>query len=189
MLELVPPQTRFHRSFLEAADEFSAVGEEPYAGIVVLRGDDSFAGRAYTRAELGSLERFADMCAFVAGDEEPDAPRPQGWVPTTTRWIVDDDTYLGRIALRHALTELLLNWGGHIAYAVRPTARRQGHATEALRLMLPIASHRGIDPALVTCDVDHVASRRVIEANGGVYEDTRSGKLRFWVPTATQVFS
>ncbi len=62
MLELVTPQSRFHRSFVEAADEFLAVGEEPFAGIVVWPANDSFAGRAYTRAELGSLERFANMC-------------------------------------------------------------------------------------------------------------------------------
>ena len=30
----------------------------------------------------------------------------------------------------------------------------------------------------------NVASRLTIERNGGVYEDTREGKLRFWV-TAT----
>jgi predicted acetyltransferase len=34
-----------------------------------------------------------------------------------------------------------------------------------------------------TCDVDNVGSRTVIELNGGVLEDERSGKLRFWVPT------
>jgi hypothetical protein len=43
MLELVTPHARFHRSFLEAADEFLAVGEGPYAGIVVWPADDSFA--------------------------------------------------------------------------------------------------------------------------------------------------
>jgi hypothetical protein len=40
-----------------------------------------------------------------------------------------------------------------------------------------------VTPALVTCDVDNVASRRVIEHSGGVLEDERAGKLRFWVPT------
>jgi predicted acetyltransferase len=52
-----------------------------------------------------------------------------------------------------------------------------------LRAALPIANELGIDPVLVTCDVENLASRRVIEANGGVLEDERSGKLRFWVPT------
>jgi predicted acetyltransferase len=36
----------------------------------------------------------------------------------------------------------------------------------------------------VTCDVDNVASRKVIERNGGVLEDRRGDKLRFWVPTS-----
>ena len=49
---------------------------------------------------------------------------------------------------------------------------------------LPIAGALGIDPALVTCDLDNTASRKVIEAAGGELEDERHGKLRFWVPTA-----
>jgi len=48
---------------------------------------------------------------------------------------------------------------------------------------LPVAANLGIDPALVTCDTDNHASRKVIEAAGGEYEDERHGKLRFWVPT------
>jgi predicted acetyltransferase len=50
-------------------------------------------------------------------------------------------------------------------------------------MMLPLAAGLGIDPVLVTCDIDNEASRRTIEHNGGVYEDTREGKLRFWVPS------
>jgi predicted acetyltransferase len=47
-------------------------------------------------------------------------------------------------------------------------SRRRGHATAMLRQALPIARGLGIDRALVTCDVDNVASRKVIERNGGV---------------------
>jgi predicted acetyltransferase len=96
---------------------------------------------------------------------------------------VDGPDYLGRIALRHQLTDRLRETGGHVGYDVRRTARRQGHATAMLRAVLPLARGIGIDPVLVTCDVDNLASRRVIEVNGGVLEDERSGKLRFWVPT------
>ena len=49
--------------------------------------------------------------------------------------------------------------------------------------MLPVAAGHGIDPVLVTCDQDNIGSRRTIEANGGVLEDVRGVKLRFWVPT------
>jgi predicted acetyltransferase len=52
-----------------------------------------------------------------------------------------------------------------------------------LREALPVANRLGIDPALLTCDWDNLASQRVIEANGGILEDRRGQKLRYWVRT------
>ncbi|GLW29217.1 hypothetical protein Areg01_21570 [Actinoplanes regularis] len=113
-----------------------------------------------------------------------DSPRPEGFVPSTTLWWVEDEHYLGRLAIRHRLTASLLEAGGHIGYDVRPSARRRGHATAMLRAALPVARGLGIASALVTCDLTNAASRKVIEANGGVFEDQRGEKLRFWVPTS-----
>jgi predicted acetyltransferase len=48
--------------------------------------------------------------------------------------------------------------------------------------MRRVAGELGIDPVLVTCDDDNVGSRKVIVANGGVLEDIRGHKMRFWVP-------
>ena len=53
-----------------------------------------------------------------------------------------------------------------------------------LAAVLPHAAALGIDKALVTCDAENTASRKVIEANGGVLEDEREGTLRYRVPTA-----
>lgn len=107
-------------------------------------------------------------------------------MPSTELWWVDGEEYLGRVGVRHRLTPTLLEIGGHIGYDVRPSARRRGHATEMLRQALGVARGLDIDPALVTCDIDNVGSRTVIERNGGVLEDERRGKLRFWVPTAAR---
>ncbi len=74
--------------------------------------------------------------------------------------------------------------GGHIGYDVRPSARRRGHATAMLAAVLARVQAMDVDPVLVTCDLDNVASRRVIESNGGVVEDEVEGRLRFWAPTA-----
>jgi predicted acetyltransferase len=52
-----------------------------------------------------------------------------------------------------------------------------------LRDVLPYASALGIERVLVTCDTTNVGSRKVIEANGGEFEDERGGKLRFWIRT------
>ncbi|MFI6992729.1 GNAT family N-acetyltransferase [Nonomuraea wenchangensis] len=48
---------------------------------------------------------------------------------------------------------------------------------------LPIARALGIGEALVMCDLSNVASRRVIEANGGRLIDVTERKRRYWVPT------
>jgi predicted acetyltransferase len=53
-----------------------------------------------------------------------------------------------------------------------------------LRAALPVAQGLSVESALVTCDVTNIASRKVIEANGGVLEDQRGDKLRFWLPTS-----
>jgi predicted acetyltransferase len=47
-----------------------------------------------------------------------------------------------------------------------------------------LAPSLGLDRVLVTCDEDNVASARTIERGGGVYEDSRNGKRRYWVATA-----
>lgn len=128
-------------------------------------------------------EGFAKYVADLRAAALEESPRPAGHVPSTTLWYVEGADYLGRLAIRHRLTEFLLEEGGHIGYDVRPTARRKGYATAMLREALPIARELGIRQALVTCDVDNVASRKVIESAGGVLEDERKGKLRFWVRT------
>lgn len=184
MIRLVDPDPRYQRSFLHAADEFIAEGLASYAGILMLPPDASFAGVEFTRAGLEDADEFARFTSYLLAEALPQTPRPAGWVPYTVRWIVQDGEYVGRISLRHTLNGQLLTWGGHIGYGVRPTWRRRGVATAALAQMLPLAAGMGIDPVLVTCDTDNEPSRRTIERNGGVYEDTRAGKRRYWVPTS-----
>jgi GNAT superfamily N-acetyltransferase len=76
--------------------------------------------------------------------------------------------------------------GARIGYDIRPSARRQGHATAMLATALPVASGLGIDPALLTCDQDNIGSWKVIEANGGALVDQQGGRLRYWVPTSSR---
>jgi predicted acetyltransferase len=180
MPKLIPPTTAAHASFLDAVKEFEAEGRGA--------GDDSMLGWDITHfgARWHDPEVFAEYVESVRAQAEEDGPRPAGWVPTTTLWYVEGDrheTFLGRLSIRHRLTPRLLDWGGLIGYDVRPSARRRGHATAMLRASLPIARDLGLDPVLLTCDHDNVASRKVIEANGGVFEDQRGEKLRYWIRT------
>ena len=130
-----------------------------------------------------SDEAFRAFAEEVRAQRLEETLRPDGYVPDTELWWVDGDEFLGRVGIRHRLTPALLEMGGHIGYDVRPSARRRGHATAMLREALTVARGLGIENALVTCDVDNIGSRTVIERNGGVLDDERAGKLRFWVPT------
>ena len=48
-----------------------------------------------------------------------------------------------------------------------PWKRRRGYATRALQLLLPQTREEGLPYVELTTDAGNVASRRVIEANGG----------------------
>jgi predicted acetyltransferase len=183
VLRLSHPDPGLQASYLGALAELQAEGNGHFLTMVHAP-EPGYAGADYTLATLADPDTFAEFCAVTVALALPETPRPTAWVSGTYLWMVDDDEVVGRISLRHSLTPWLLEVGGHIGYAVRPTARGRGHATRALGLMLPVAAERGIAEVLVTCDEDNLGSRAVIEANGGVLEDVRGGKLRFWIPTA-----
>jgi predicted acetyltransferase len=184
MPKLVAPSRRFHRSFVEAVEEIlESDDEDHYAGLMVIPPVGDFPGESYTLDQLRDPNHFAAYAARMAATSDRGGWLPPGIVPATFLWWVEGDAYLGRLSIRHSLTQWLLDYGGHIGYVVRPSARRQGHATAMLAAALPIAAGLGIDPVLVTCDYHNLASRLVIEANGGVFEDQRGEKLRYWIPT------
>lgn len=168
MTELVLPSLDRYQAWLAAEDDFANEHRD---------GSGGFGG-----ARMGTDRPAYDaMVADRLAQADPATPIPPDMVHCTFRWIVDGDDFLGYLAIRHALTPYLLEEGGHIGYSVRPSRRRVGHASRALALSLPIAASLGIDRVLVTCDEDNVGSLRTIEKNGGVLEDVRRGKRRYWI--------
>jgi len=185
MPELVNPHPRFQSSFLASVVEILAAGEEERStGLATIPAVAGSPGESFALDELRDPHRFSTYISRLRSLADPETPLPAGIVPATQLWWVDGGEYLGRLAIRHSLTPWLLEFGGHIGYAVRPSARQRGHATAMLAAALPVARRLGIDYALLTCDDTNGASRRVIEANGGVLEDQRGEKLRYWVPTS-----
>ena len=102
---------------------------------------------------------------------------PEGWVPSSTFWIVENGEVAGELVIRHALTPWLREMGGNIGYLTHPEHRGRGIATFALREGLEILANMGLPEALITCAESNAASVRVIEKCGGVrIEDaTRDG--------------
>jgi predicted acetyltransferase len=94
-------------------------------------------------------------------------------VPETILWWVEGDAFLGSISVRHRLNAVLESWGGHIGYAVRPSARGQGHASAMLAAMLDHCQRElpSLHRVMLTASAKNPASIRVIEKNGGVLQE------------------
>ncbi|MDX3534602.1 GNAT family N-acetyltransferase [Streptomyces sp. MB09-01] len=172
MPELISPTPRLHSSWLAAQLESGPDAHMDGAG---LGSDDDVDSPEGFAAWVDRLHRYADRTL----------PVEHGRVHATYWWIAEGDTYLGAIDLRHYLNGFLLDAGGHIGYSVRPSARRRGLATWALRAVQHEARLLGMDRVLLTCDPGNEASIRTIEANGGVLEDVREtligSKRRYWI--------
>jgi predicted acetyltransferase len=97
---------------------------------------------------------------------------PPGWVPATFELAIVERQVAGRLSVRHALNDFLMQQGGHIGYGVLPAFRGRGIAKRMLQRGLQITRALGIERVLVTCNENNVASRRIIEGAGGVYESS-----------------
>jgi predicted acetyltransferase len=98
-----------------------------------------------------------------------------GWVAATFELAIVEMRIAGRLSVRHALNDFLLQQGGHIGYGVLPAFRGRGIGKRMLQRGIQIARAVGIERALVTCDENNAASRRIIEGAGGVYESSHVG--------------
>ena len=183
------PAISYRKSFLEGAAEFAVLG----------RLDSTYA--PFLGFDLAGLE--ADFGGFVASLQrlaEPSRVQQAGYRDRVL-WLVDGGRYVGQASLRPELgTPYLITYGGHIGYSIRPSLRRRGYGRRILELALDACAEFNLHRALVTCDEDNAASRRIIEANGGRFEsemamdpaaaraEGRPGekvrKLRYWFDLA-----
>lgn len=145
---------------------------------------DSFlAGERAICAEEGTPTGWLDEAAADFGRmvASRSGPRRRWGVPVTELWYVREPDYYGTVMIRRELTPALCHDGGNVGYHVVPGRRRQGHATAMLAAACDRCRADGMARLLVTCRTDNVASRRVIEANGGVLDNQGGGICRFWI--------
>ncbi|HZE86594.1 MAG TPA: GNAT family N-acetyltransferase [Methylomirabilota bacterium] len=172
-MELVCPSIKHKNSFIQAVKEYHAVDSDDRKDIYELKVEELQNNFPSYISKLLSESQGKNL--------------PEGYVPQTTYWLIDNNEFIGRVSIRHSLTEHLLKEGGHIGYDVRPSKRKMGYGTKILELSLSKAKKLGIHKILVTCNETNIGSKKIIEANGGIFEDHleldegKLAKLRYWI--------
>lgn len=173
-MELVLPDAKYKDSFIEAVKELKSEKE-------------STTNKRYRELSISELETNFEAFVEQERGHAMGEFQPEGYVPQSEFWLVDGEEYIGHIGIRHQLNEHLKTIGGHIGYMIRPSKRGLGYGNKILELALPKAKELGIDRVLLTCDETNIASRKVIEKNGGTLEnqipnpETGVDKLRYWI--------
>lgn len=90
-----------------------------------------------------------DFDVWLANMQDRIAGRnlPAGFVQESFFLCYEGYTLVGVLNFKYTLTEFLLNYGGHIGYAVRPSCQGRGLATQMLRQSLDIGRGMGYDRA------------------------------------------
>ncbi|HTR18604.1 MAG TPA: GNAT family N-acetyltransferase [Candidatus Paceibacterota bacterium] len=174
-MKLVLPDTKYKDSFIQAVKEF--------------QGENDYTHRNRWYRKLSILELEADFDGFVARELSHSRGEnlSEGYVPMTEYWLIDGKEFIGHATLRHRLNDKLMQIGGHIGYDIRPSMRGKGYGNKILELALKKAKELGIKRVLVTSDERNIASRKIIEKNGGVLENQIPNPemgydaLRFWI--------
>ncbi len=164
---LVEPQARYQEAFGKMVEEYRASGENEYFDMYKEAINDF----------TGYIQKLKDN---VKGCD--------GWVPSYTFWLTSShDEILGVVRLRTSLDhEFVRKFAGHIGYDISPLSRRRGYGMTILKLALEKAARINLDKVLIMCDDDNIASQRIIENNGGVFESEiykeETKKLRrYWI--------
>ncbi|HZU67854.1 MAG TPA: GNAT family N-acetyltransferase [Ktedonobacteraceae bacterium] len=165
---LALPSERYKESYIQALLEFQAEGRN--LNIDAENLNENFG--SFVQAVLSRTDR---------------SKLPSEWVPSSDFWLIENDEYIGRLSVRHELNDRLMKVGGHIGYEIRPSKRRRGYGSQILKLGLQKAKELGLYRVLLTCDENNIGSKKIIEKNGGQFEnaiksdDSPVKKLRYWI--------
>lgn len=105
-----------------------------------------------------------------------------GWkVPQTIFWFFDGEKPVGYGKIRHFLTEKLLDEGGNVGYAIRPSERNKGLGKAFAANLINEGKKMNIDKLLFTIQNHNVPSIKVALANGGMIEKVTEERHYIWI--------
>lgn len=97
---------------------------------------------------------------------------PEGFIPCTTYWVIQDNKIIGLANIKHYLNDYLRKKGGHIGLAIAKDYRGKGLGLQIIKMLVEKARNEfGIDEILFTNEPDNLASRRLCEKIGAELTD------------------
>lgn len=158
---------------------------EEYMLSELIPGIDRFEGiRNFEKLEKLSFDDWMDDLEKNKYEEN----LPESYSPHTLYLAINDNNKIvGAIGIRWKQVPVLMTFGGLIGYSIRPSQRGKGYASEMLKLALEKFKNTDIENILITCKDFNIASKKVIERNGGIFENTYNNAddgytyLRYWI--------
>ena len=144
-LFLVEPNKEYQKSFENYVLTYRKINDEYYFN-------------KYKRALENFQEYLNDLYNYSKGDN-----LSQGEVITSAFWLIDKKEVVGVVRIRHQEVEC----AGHIGYDISPDYRNRGFGFQILKLALEKAIKIGIEEVILTCNIDNIASKKIIEKNKG----------------------
>lgn len=144
--ELVRPIAAHQAQYEQMMEEWEGFGGRLNPGVL----------RRYSR-KLQRKVSYDQWLSWIAEDRE---------TVQDLYFFMGDERILGAISIR---TGEKIGIHGHTGYGIRPSERGKGYATRMLAMALEVMREKGINPVVVSCDEDNLASAKVIRNNGGVW--------------------
>ncbi len=97
-------------------------------------------------------------------------------LPTHEYELIDGEKVVGKIQIRMKPSrgkDVPPDFANHIYYEIEEQYRNKGYGKKILKLGLEEAKRLGLKEVIITCDELNTASKKIIEANGGVFLDKK----------------
>lgn len=115
-----------------------------------------------------SFEEYKDILRKIKKEEIELNPKLN---TTTNRYIFYvNNIPVGEVGIRTTLNDFWENRGSQIFYKIRYSERNKGYGTKMLELALNECVKLGMKKVRINCDDRNVASKKVIQKNGGIID-------------------
>jgi predicted acetyltransferase len=168
---------------IEDKEEILRIYQE-YLSSELIEGVDRFEGiRNLGHLSNLTFEEWLNELEYYKKEEN----LPKDFAPQTTYLAIKDNKIVGFIDIRWKAVPKLLGMGGFIGYSIVPSQRGKGYGREMLKLALKEIPKTKYEKVLITCKELNIASKKVIEKNGGILENTYYNEennntyLRYWI--------